>query len=68
MAVFASLASFTGCQQSKSEQPAALTAEETAAVGRTIDAAIETYAAKDIDRHMAFAADDAISLEYVPVR
>ena len=58
------LVSFTGCQQPQPAQPAALTAEDVAAIGKTIDTAIESYAAKDIDRHMSFAAADAVSLEY----
>jgi ketosteroid isomerase-like protein len=53
----------TSCQQS-TPQAAALTSEDIAAVGKTIDAAIEAYVAKDLDRHMQFAAADAIGMEY----
>jgi ketosteroid isomerase-like protein len=64
IAVIALLVLCAACQQPKPEQPAALTADDVAAVGKTIDTAIETYVAKDIDRHMSFAADDAVSIEY----
>jgi ketosteroid isomerase-like protein len=64
LAALALLVSSTGCQRPRPEQPAALTAEDVSAVGRTIDAAIDAYVAKDIDRHMSFAAADAVSLEY----
>jgi ketosteroid isomerase-like protein len=54
----------TGCQQPKPQPAAGLTAEEVAAIGKTIDTANEAYAAKNLDGVMQLYAADAIELEY----
>jgi ketosteroid isomerase-like protein len=64
LAVLALLVMASGCQQPKSETPSALTAEDVEAVGKTIDSAIETFVAKDIDRHMAVFDANLVNMEY----
>jgi len=64
LAALALLVSLAGCQQPKPEAPAALTAEDVAAVGKAIDSAIEAFAAEDLERIMSFYAADAVVLEY----
>jgi ketosteroid isomerase-like protein len=61
--VLTSLVSLTGCQQTKPEQSAALTAEDIAAIGQT-SASIQAYQAKDIARYMSHYTADAVFSEY----
>ena len=58
------LVSLIGCQQTKPEQPTALSAEDTAAIGQTIDSCIQAYLARDLDRHMSYYATNALFSEY----
>lgn len=58
------VALLTGCGRDRPSQPTALTAEDVAAIGQTIDSCLEAYKAKDIDRHMACYATDAVFTEY----
>jgi ketosteroid isomerase-like protein len=53
-----------GCQQPKSEQTSVLSAEDTAAIGKTIDSTIETFIAKDIDKFMANFSPNVVNMEY----
>ena len=53
-----------GCQQPKSEQASALSAEDTAAIGKTIDSAITTYVAKDLDKYLINFSPDMVNMEY----
>jgi ketosteroid isomerase-like protein len=53
-----------GCQQPKSEQALALSTEDTAAIGKTIDSQIAAYVAKDIDKFMASYSPDVVDMEY----
>jgi len=59
LAALALLVSLAGCRQPRPEAPAALTAEDVAAVSKAIDSAIEAYAAKDLERVMSVFAADA---------
>ena len=52
------------CQRSQPQPATTLTDEEVAAIGKTIDDALEAYAAKDLNRHMQYAAADVIFMEY----
>jgi len=63
-AALALLVSLAGCRQPQPEAPAALTAEDVAAVSKAIDSAIEAYAAKDLERLMSVYAADAVESEY----
>jgi ketosteroid isomerase-like protein len=53
-----------GCQQPKSEQASALSAEDTAAIEKTIDSAITTYVAKDLDKYLANFSPAMVNMEY----
>lgn len=52
------------CQRSQPQPATTLTDEEVAAIGKTIDDALEAYVAKDLDRHMQSAAADLIWMEF----
>jgi len=54
----------TGCQQSQPKVAASLTAEDVAAVSKIIDDALQSYAAKDVEKHMQAYAVDAITMEF----
>jgi len=54
----------TGCQQRQPQPTASLTTEEVAAVGKTIDDGLQSYAAKDVEKHMQAYAAAAIAMEF----
>ena len=64
LATLALLVSLAGCRRPQPEAPAALTAEDVAAISKAIDSAIEAYAAKDLERLMSVFAADAVESEY----